>query len=202
MKKLLWIWGAGLAVWSAPFARSAHNASVLEIPSKQTTTLTLDGSNALDNLPAYDTLEEAAVHAEERAYKCSHVYECGGVIAVRPDGKYVVGPVKTSYSGDSLGSGHSVPSKWKLAGDYHTHPCLPDSHLPGYFSSQDTMSNTFLRIPGFVADLCTGKIHEFDPATTRSDAEFGEAADGYLTSGKIIGQIAVEGKSLEADTGL
>lgn len=178
-------------------------AKVVLAPSKaQTITLTLDGGDTLDKLPAYDTLEEAAVHAEERAYKCSRVYECGGAIAVRPDGKYVVGPVQTSYHGDQVDLSHSVPAKWKLAGDYHTHPCLPDSHLPGYFSPQDAMNNTFLRVPGFIADLCTGKVHEFDPATMKSDAEYIESAGGYMTQGKIVGQIVVDGKSLEANTGL
>src|SRR5580658_3157082 len=59
--------------------------------------------------PSYDTLEEAAVHGAQRLYECSHVYECGGSIAQRPDGKFVVGPVRTDYSGDSVAISHGVP---------------------------------------------------------------------------------------------
>lgn len=155
---------------------------------------------ASDDLPAYDTLEEAAVHAEARAYVCSHYYECGGTIAQRPDGRYVVGPVSSDYHGDDMMIHHGVPAGWKLVADFHTHPCLPDSHLPGYFSPQDTMENIAKRITGFVLDQCTGKVHEFDPLTMKPDAE--QVEGYYLTAGRVIGQIPVVGTSIEPSMGL
>jgi hypothetical protein len=154
-----------------------------------------------DSLPAYSTLEEAGTRAIARAYQCSHVYECGGVIAQRPDGKYVVGPVRSDYSGDSVEIAYGVPMGYKLAADYHIHPCLPQSHHVAYFSPADTSNNIARHLIGFMGDLCTGKVHEFDPLTMKPDTDTLE--DGlYLTQGKIVGQISVDGTKQEPNTGL
>jgi hypothetical protein len=155
----------------------------------------------VDDLPAYDSLAEAGVAAIARDYKCSHVYECGGVIAQRPDGKFVVGPVRSDAAGDSVSLHYIVPSGWKLVADQHTHPCLPDSHHVNYFSPADVSNNLSGAIPGFMGDLCTGKVHFYDPATMSPNDE--KTEDGFhLTQGKIVGQITVDGKSQEPDVGL
>ncbi|HTS55226.1 MAG TPA: hypothetical protein VMH26_18305 [Burkholderiales bacterium] len=153
-----------------------------------------------DSLPAYDTLEEAAMQAALRLYRCSHAYECGAPIGRRPDGKFVVGPASSNYAGDNTGIGHSVPEGWTLAADIHTHPCLPDSHAPNYFSPEDYSDNLSRKIPGFMVNLCDGKIHEYIPGVTPID-ELVESVGIYTTQGKIIGTIPVDGKSQEPDTG-
>lgn len=156
----------------------------------------------VDTLPAYNTLEEAGVHAIERAYKCSHAYECAGALAQRPDGKFVVGPVRSDYSGDSVRIQHRVPIGWKLVGDYHTHPCNADSHANPFFSGEDMASVTELRITGFMGDLCTGKVHEFTPGKDVPNDEQPDKEDPvWLTQGRVIGQIKVDGKSMEPDEG-
>lgn len=158
--------------------------------------------NDPNSLPTYDTLEEAAVHAIERAYKCSHAYECGGALAQRPDGKFVVGPVHSSYSGDSVDINDSVPPGWTLVGDYHTHPCNSDSHYNAYFSPEDMGGVTMRHITGIMGDLCTGKVHEFTPGKDLPNNEQPNPLKPiWLTQGRIVGQIKVDGISQEPDTG-
>jgi len=153
-------------------------------------------------LPAYDTLEEAGVRASLRASQCSFVYECGGAIAQRPDGKFVVGPVMSSYSGDSVEVPHGVPDGWKLVADFHTHPCLSSSHTPSYFSGPDVANSVRYHIVGFVVDLCTGLVHEFDPSKLSGEGAKAALSGGYSTLGKIVGHITVNGLDLEPVMGL
>jgi hypothetical protein len=154
-------------------------------------------------LPAYDTIEEAGVHGAQRAYQCSQAYECGGPIAQRPDGKYVVGPIHSDYDGASVTINHGVPRGWKLVGDYHSHPCNAESHEVAYFSPSDLGGNTFMHIIGFMVDLCTGQVHEFDPSRDQPDNEEPATSPGiHITQGRIIGHIVVSGISQEPNTGL
>ena len=155
----------------------------------------------VDLLPSYATLEEAALNAIKRDYQCSQAYECGGVIAQRPDGRFVVGPVSSNYRGDEVQSNLGVPIGWKLVAHHHTHPCLPDSHHTNYFSPEDTSGVISQHLLEFMGDLCTGQVHEFDYKTMKPDEE--KTEDGYyLTQGRIIGTVPVSGKSMEPDTGL
>jgi hypothetical protein len=156
-----------------------------------------------EGLTGYDTLEEAGVRGIERAYRCSHAYECSGSIALRPsDGKYVVGPVRSDYAGDSVQVNHSVPPGWKLVGDFHTHPCNDSSHDVGYFSPQDMAEVTATGVTGFMGDLCTGEVHEFTPGRDKPNDVYLEDQEIYLSKGRVIGHIAVDGKSMEPDTGI
>jgi hypothetical protein len=155
-----------------------------------------------DALPAYDTLEEAGVHGVLRAYECSHAYECGGPIAMRPDGKFVVGPVKSTYSGDSVELSHGVPAGWILVADYHTHPCNNTSHAVSFFSPQDIAGYELRKIVGFMGDLCTGDVHEFRPGVDSPNGDPIPGEPGYwLSHGRVVGQIQVDGKSQEPNTG-
>lgn len=158
-------------------------------------------SDPLDDLPRYDTIEEAGVHAIMRAYQCSHYYECGGLIARDTKGKYVVGPVRSNDAGDMVNTGSTVPEDFTLVGDYHIHPCLKDSHYVNYFSPQDVSAYLTAQVIGFMGDMCTGEVHEFDPAKDKM-ADTKIAENLYLTKGRIIGHILVDGKSVEPDTGL
>jgi hypothetical protein len=152
-------------------------------------------------LPSYATIEEAGLQAILRAYKCSPYYECTGAIAQRPDGRFVVGSVHSDYSGDKVEGAHGVPKGWRLAGDFHTHPCLPESHYPGIFSPQDIEDILEHGVVGFLGDLCTGKVHMFDPRTMAPHTHLFE--DGsWSTEGKVIGVIPVTGVSLEPVQGM
>ena len=156
---------------------------------------------ALDKLPSYATLEEAAVHAMMRGSQCSHYYECGGAIAQRPDGKYVVGPISSDSEGDSTHISHTVPPGWKLVADYHTHTCLKATHYVDFFSPQDVMGYLTDNIVGFMGDMCTGDVHEFVPGKD-SPNDVRVAENLYLTHGRVIGHFPVSGIIVEPDTGL
>jgi hypothetical protein len=158
---------------------------------------------ALMALPSYGTLEEAGIAGIARDYQCSHVYECGGLIAQRPDGRFVVGPVHSDYEGDSVSMPSVVPKDWKRAGTHHTHPCMPTSHEVPFFSPQDLMGDISGHTIGFMGDLCTGEVHEFNPAKDApADTPLPGDKDTWSTKGRIIGKIAVDGVSTEPKTGL
>lgn len=153
-----------------------------------------------DKLVGYDEFNEAAVYAAQKMYACSKVYECGGAIGKRDsDGKFVVGDIGTSYSGDSLEDSHTpgAPKGSKQVSGYHSHVCLPKSHYNNYFSRQDVAEATEYSLPEVMLDLCSGKVHYFDPKSMPAqDAEPG--VDYHTTAGQIIGQITVSGESYEA----
>ena len=157
-----------------------------------------------DALPGYDTLEEAAVHMAARLYQCSHAYECAGVIAQRPsDGKFVNGPVRSSYSGDSVEYSLTVPEGWKLAAAAHSHPCNPQSHANPYFSPMDLQGYLTYKVTGIMVDLCTGKVHEFDYLRDSPNNESPPEMPGsWMTQGRIVGQIDVDGASQEPKQGM
>jgi hypothetical protein len=182
----------GLARCTAPAAAARQTAAPTEEQRIQA---------VLMALPSYATIEEAGLQAILRAYKCSPYYECTGAIAQRPDGRFVVGSVHSDYSGDKVEGAHGVPKGWKLVGDFHTHPCLPDSHYPGVFSPEDIDSIMAHGVIGFLGDLCTGKVHMFDPHTMAPQTHLFE--DGsWSTEGKVIGVIPVSGLSVEPKQGM
>jgi hypothetical protein len=94
-----------------------------------------------------------------------------------------------------------------LVGLYHTHPCKSDEYFSQYFSPQDLVSAFFYRVPSFILDECTGKVHEFDPVHDVA-ADTGTVVavmrkDGTrkwlrLPSGRVVGDIGDQGPDLSA----
>jgi hypothetical protein len=155
----------------------------------------------MGKLHSFPTLREAGMYGIQRSYQCSHYYECGGVIAQGPDGRFIVGVTRTNFKGDSVALTHIAPPGYKVVADFHTHPCLPVSHYAHYFSPEDTANDTFNHVIGFLGDLCTGEVHEYDPSTMApGDTQLED--DVFSTAGKIIGKIKVDGVSLEPDQGI
>jgi hypothetical protein len=187
------IGGIGLAIARTTAIQEASFAVAPKAPAP----------TGADALPAYDTVEEAAVHDAERLYKCSRAYECAGVIAQRPDGKFVVGPVRSSYSGDSVEYSLTVPMGWKLAAAVHTHPCNAQSHANPYFSPQDINGYLTYKVLGIMVNLCDGKVHEFDWTRDPPNNESPPEMEGtWMTQGRIVGQITVDGVSQEPNQGM
>ena len=187
--------------FAAGFAldRWLHRPIVIQFHSVPAVAAAADANMVL---PAYDSLEEAGVHAIQRASECSRYYECGGDIAQRPDGKYVVGPAQSSYAGDHVGITHGVPPGWKLVADYHSHMCLKDSHIPNVFSPTDIESALSEKLTAFVGDLCTGDVHEFDPARDPPNNFNPPGSDIWVTPGRIVGKISLVPVDAEPHTGL
>jgi hypothetical protein len=119
----------------------------------------------------YDTLEQAGVAAIQHAYDKSQFYEYGGVILQTTNGKYRVGVPETDYNGEGVGisTPHVDFAGYNVVADYHTHPCMPYSHWPRYFSDSDVGSNTDSGITGFMGDMCSGVVRRFIPAVTKED---------------------------------
>jgi hypothetical protein len=108
----------------------------------------------------------------------------------------------TDYSGDRVSySADPDDYKGKLVASYHTHPCLPDSHVPGVFSGNDIQGFRVFNRPGFLLDLCTGDVHYWapgDPVEPRfSGNGLGDLRGELVAKGKIVAHIDVPGKSLE-----
>ena len=194
---------AGLVFGVAGYLALAGMVLRAETPVSHMKQAVLSLEPTIEDLPAYDNLQEAAVHAIARDYQCSHAYECAGVIAQRPDGKYVVGPVHSDYAGDHVHVPHGVPAGWRLIADQHTHPCLAESHEVGFFSPDDLQGDISEKLIGIMGDLCTGEVHLFNPASDVPNAvELPGNAGVFSTKGHIIGKITVDGKSMEPDTGI
>lgn len=118
----------------------------------------------------YDTLLEAAMAGVQMAYDRSNAYEYGGAIFRTTNGRYRVAYPDTDYRGDGVGITYDNDyAGYELAGDYHSHPCLPYSHWPNVFSDSDVNSSTRNGVPGFMADLCSGVVREFVPGVTPLD---------------------------------
>lgn len=162
-----------------------------------------DDGGPTSKLPRYDDLREAAVEAARRLYQCSHYYECGGIIAQDPKGKYVIGPnMVTLDHGDEVNVPHGVPIGWKFVAEFHSHPCLPVTHEVSFFSPNDTSNYLENKIVGYMLDQCTGEVHEFVPGRdSPNDTEMLPGNPGsWSTHGRVIGKIEVDGLSVEAVT--
>lgn len=94
-----------------------------------------------------------------------------------------------------------------LVGLYHTHPCKSEEYFSQYFSPQDLVSAFFYRVPSFILDECTGKVHEFDPvhdvAADTGTVVAVKRKDGTrkwlrLPSGRVVGDIGDQGPDLSA----
>lgn len=152
-------------------------------------------------LPTFNTLVEAGVHGIARAYQCSRNYECGGIIASNQAGKFVVFPVKSDYASDHVGIDTDTPDGYIVVATYHTHPCI-SRYVTQVFSPADIMNSLLGEQIGFMGDLCTGKVHEFDPNVDKPNTEQVES-NLWLTQGRIVGQIKLtEPIKITADEGI
>ena len=96
----------------------------------------------------------------------------------------------------------------KLAGIYHNHPCYSTTHYTDYFSRADLIQAKFYDVPAFMLDNCTGDVHEFDWSVdnvraTGKDQHVilpdGRAVVYHLTPGRIVGNIGITSRNLDAD---
>ena len=118
----------------------------------------------------YDTMTEAAIAGIQLSYDRSNAYEYGGIILKTTNGKFRVSLPETSYRGDGVHIEYNNDfAGYDIVADYHTHPCLPYSHWPAMFSDADANSNEYREIVGYMGDLCSGVIREYDPGVTVRD---------------------------------
>lgn len=157
----------------------------------------------------FDSMNEAGVNALRAAAQQSLYYEYGGVIVHNTKtGAYGFSFPSTDYAGDHLGIDDdpaSYDEDAKIVGDFHTHPCLPYSHIPGVFSDADLADARITGHVGYMLDLCTGDVHFFDPAVDKADEPtehdlFELMLGGHhgMAKGHIVGHVPVPGTPLEA----
>ena len=156
--------------------------------------------HSLVDFKRFPSLHEAVMYESARLEQCSHYYECAGVLAIDPEGKFVAGAVHTDYAGDHVSMRHDVPDGWTLAADIHSHPCVPH-HIPSMFSPQDMMGSIISRTVSYMVDMCTGFIHEFVPGVTKPDQTLVEEGV-WLSEGKIVGQVPAFKTEPTADEGI
>lgn len=145
---------------------------------------------------ALDSANEAAVVALHAVSTISPYYEYSGVILQRPDGKFVLPIPSTQFAGDSSHSDVDPTSyKAPIVAGYHTHPCLPYSHVPGIFSPQDLRWARVTKTPEYMLDMCTGDVHLYDPATDKLTPE--QVLEGAAV--RVVGHVPVKGTPLERE---
>lgn len=152
------------------------------------------------DVPTYETITEAAVYGAKRLYACSQVYECGGVIVRLGNGAFAVGPLTSDYAGDHVSINRKVPASVRVVATIHSHPCLPDSHEPMYFSPNDLASDIEFGEPGFLLNDCNGEVSEVIPAHVVFEHP-PDSPEVFLTRGVVVGRIPVSGASVEPVTG-
>ena len=201
MKSLIVVLGllGGLLVAGAQMKTSAADAPDPLVDIVMGKVIVTDTSK----MSAYDTLEEAAVHAAQRLYTCSQYYECSGIIAKREsDGKFINGPVRSDYSGDSVQVNNGHPVGTEVTASIHSHPCHEETHYDTFFSPEDLMGFITHKQIGFMVDFCTGDVHEFDPAKdSPAETELPNDEGTFATHGRIVGHIVVSKFVVEPNQG-
>jgi hypothetical protein len=153
--------------------------------------------------PEFATLTEAAMAGLALSAQTSPYYEYGGQILLLPNGKYAYATPETTYEGDHMAVSQDPDDyqRGKIVAHYHTHPCLPYSHIIDKFSDGDLRSYRIVNRPGYMLDMCTGDVHFWAPGdSVDTRGTFSETTiEVHKTSvGKIVGHIPVPGKPLEA----
>lgn len=144
----------------------------------------------------FASADEAATHALQFVARISEAYELGGVILRKPDGKYTVGMPHTDYRGDAVEIDQD-PDDYNgtIVATYHTHPCLPVSHIPTVFSPADLSEARAMNHPAYMADLCSGDVHRWSPGDGYDAPPNGNPVAvlfaPQLSHGAIIGHITV-----------
>lgn len=153
----------------------------------------------------FDSMNEAAVKALQISYNLSPAYERGGVITKLANGKFAVGVPTTEYAGDHTDIDED-PELYNgaIVATYHTHPCLPTSHVPGMFSPDDLKSARITGHATYIADLCTGNVHRWQPGDSYDAFPFKDGMSRVsalfapqVAYGKTVGHITVNGVAQE-----
>lgn len=151
----------------------------------------------------FDSMNEAAVYGLQIAYSWTPAYERGGVVTKLADGKFAVSIPRTEYAGDHVDIDED-PDLYQgtIVATYHTHPCLPTSHVPSMFSPDDLKMARAAGHVSFIADLCTGFVHRWQPGDSydqfpSDNPTFKALFSPQVANGKLVGRITVNGVAQE-----
>lgn len=162
--------------------------------------------HAEDRGDAPATANEAAVRTFQIVYnEHPHYYEYGGLIVLRPDGKYDSTQPESDHHVDNMDIDDDplLVAPNKIVADYHTHPCV-EGYIPGVFSGMDLHSMRSSNHGGYILDECTGEVHYWEPGMPYDEPKDDEEKIGVImggrhaltAKGKIVGRIVVDGKKI------
>lgn len=153
-------------------------------------------SECVDQPPKFCTMERAALVALAATYQISQYYEYGGIVGRDEQGMYGASLPDTDYEGDRVEIDQD-PDNYNhgitIVATYHTHPCLPRSHIPQLFSVPDLRIAREFNRPAFVANLCNGEVREYVPGAD----EVVEYKGQRMSKGHLVGTFKVSGTPLE-----
>ena len=164
--------------------------------------LVLIASARADEPKGFDSANEAAVSALSIAYNTHpHYYEFGGVIVQAKSGKFAASIPVTVGHADNMSieeDPEAYADSLPIVGNYHTHPCI-NGYMPGVFSPADLHAARSLNRPTYILDECTGDVHYWAPGDgyDKPHDKMEELMGVQLATGKIVGHVAVDGKSIE-----
>jgi len=196
----------GSVAQQAPVAAVAQTLAVQAAPLAQQISLT---PSQWPYFAGEAAMQETAVRALRWAFYAPNGYrwEYSGILFIH-EGQLGYSPSpRTLQKVDAVemdADSQRAPGD-TLVALYHTHPCKSEAYFPQYFSPQDLVSAFFYRVPTFILDECTGKVHEFDPVHDHA-ADTGTVVkvlrkDGTshwlrLPAGRIVGDIGDNGPDL------
>lgn len=150
---------------------------------------------------SFDTVREAAVYAGALSYQASDAYEYGGMILKDTKGKYWVTIPYTIESDDSTLINHITHMEgFESVAEFHTHPCLPYTHLPDYFSDPDIASILYWNDVGYITNFCNGHVYEFDGKVDKPGNAYAPELHRKLTKGRQVGTIALTKAPIEKES--
>ena len=203
VRPLYLIWAILIAVISAELYATAK----LEEYVQQQQQLTADAEpdalppggpksiEDLDTAPnlaplSFDSIQEAAVYGAQMSYDFTDQYESGGVILKDKHGKYWITRPYTINSNDSMLINHIEKYMgYTTVGDFHTHPCLPYTHFPDYFSNPDIAFILYWNETGYVTNFCNGHVYQFIAGQDKPGNAFILDIHQSLTHGHQVGII-------------
>ncbi len=89
------------------------------------------------------------------------------------------------------------PKAGKLAAIAHTHPDNSDHPNGHLFSQNDVAMSKQLSLPSYIADVASGDVKRFDPATSKTDRS-GGLRGGATARGTVVGNIQSRREALAA----
>ncbi|HEV2178377.1 MAG TPA: hypothetical protein VGU20_30885 [Stellaceae bacterium] len=173
--------------------------------------LACGGATALEG---YSTPREAAVAALTAAARVPY-YEFGNVVVRLVNGRYDFVTPHTLLAGNQsrINLDPDAYSGVQIVATYHTHPCIK-GYLSDHFSPPDLSTTRAVGKPAYIADLCTGDVHVFDPRIDTvartvinfppdTPTEIQDLLRGQLqrqdSPGRIVGRIPVTGAVINVD---
>lgn len=149
----------------------------------------------------FESFTDAAVASIAASYEANYAYENAGVIVLTRDARFRFTIPRTDFEGDRVWMNTGL--KWSAigyveVGEYHTHPCLPWSHFPEFFSEPDIDNAINDKNIAIMGDLCTGAVHEWvEGQDARDNYVADKRPSAKLTIGHLVGYIDVEDHALE-----